>query len=76
MLFILNHSIAILLPDFNLFITSEIVFAQAEIVLPSAKLWIEADSMKKKMSLIEKSNRNGQTIEPCGTPEMIFSKLL
>ena len=31
--------------------------------------------MKKKRSLIEKSNRSGSTIEPCGTPE-IFSKLL
>ena len=52
------------------------VFAQAESVLSSAKLWIEEDSMKKKRSLIEKSNRSGPTFEPCGTPEMIFSKLL
>ena len=52
------------------------MFAQAESVLSSAKLWIEEDSMKKKRSLIEKSNRSGPTIEPCGTPEMIFSKLL
>ena len=72
----MNHSIAILLSDFNLFIRSEIVFAQAESVLSSAKLWIEEDSMKKKRSLIEKSNRSGPTIEPCGTPVMIFSKLL
>ena len=50
--------------------------AQAESVLSSAKLWIEEDSMKKQRSLIEKSSRIGQTIEPCGTPEMIFSKLL
>ena len=40
-LFILNHSVAILLSDSNLFIRSEIVFAQAESVLSSAKLWIE-----------------------------------
>ena len=32
--------------------------------------------MKKKRSLIKKSNRSGPTIEPCGTPVMIFSKLL
>ena len=32
--------------------------------------------MKKKRSLTEKSNRSGPTIEPCGTPEMTFSKLL
>ena len=49
--------------------------AQAESVLSSAKLWIEEDSMKKQRSLIEKSSRIGQTIEPCGTLEMIFSKL-
>ena len=42
-LFILNHSIAILLSDSNLFIRSEIVFAQAASVLSSAKLWIEED---------------------------------
>ena len=59
---LLTHSIAILLSDSNLFIRSEIVFAQAEIVLFSAKLWIEEGSMKKKRSLIEKSNRNGPTI--------------
>ena len=52
------------------------MFAQAESVLSSANLWIEEDSMKKKRSLIEKSNKNGPIIEPCGTPEMIFSKLL
>ena len=67
---------AILLSDSNLFTRSEIAFAQAESVLSSAKLWIEEDSMKKKRSLIEKSNRSGPTIEPCGTPVMIFSKLL
>ena len=69
-LFILNHSIAML------FTRSEIVFAQAAIVLSSAKLWIGEGSMKKKRSLIQKSNRSGPTIEPCGTPVMIFSKLL
>ena len=52
------------------------MFVQAESVLSSAKLWIVEDSMKKKRSLIEKSNRSGPTIEPFGTPEMIFSKLL
>ena len=67
---------AILLSDSNLFTRSEIAFAQAESVLSSAKLWIEEDSMKKKRSLIEKSNRSGPTIEPCDTPEIIFLKLL
>ena len=75
-LYILNLSKVIILFDSNLFIRSEIVCAQAESVLSSAKLWIEEDSMKKQRSLIEKSSRIGQTIEPCGTPEMIFSKLL
>ena len=58
-LFILKHSIAILLFDSNLFIRSEIVFAQTESLLSSAKLWIEEVSLKKKKSLIEKSNRSG-----------------
>ena len=47
-LFILNHSIAILLSDSNSFIRSEIVFAQAESVLSSVKLWTEEDLIKKK----------------------------
>ena len=46
-LFILKHSITILLSDSNLFIRSGIVFAQAESVLSSSKLWIEEDSMSK-----------------------------
>ena len=46
--FILNHSIAILLSDSNLFIRSKIVFVQAECALSSAKLWIKEDSTKKK----------------------------
>ena len=52
------------------------MFSQAESVLSSAKLWIEEDSMKKKRLLIEKSNRSGPAIEPCGTPVMIFLKWL
>ena len=44
-------------------------------VLSSAKLWIEEDSMKKKRSLIEKSNRSGPTIEPCGTPVIDIFKV-
>ena len=75
-LFILNHSIAIFLSDSNLCIRSAIVFSEAEILLSLVKLWIEEDSMKKKGSLIKKSNRSGPTIETCGIPEMIFSKLL
>ena len=61
-LFILNHSIAILLPDSNPFIRSEIVIAKAESVLLSAILSIDEDSVKKKRLLIEKSNRNGPTM--------------
>ena len=72
----MNYSVAILLSDSNLFIRYEIVFAQKESVLSSAKLWIEEDSVKKKRLLIEKSNRSGPTTEPCGTAVMIFSKLL
>ena len=51
-LFILNHSIAILPSNSNLHIRFEIVFAQAESALSSPKLWSEEDSMKKKRSLI------------------------
>ena len=57
-------------------IRSEIVFAQAESILSPAKLWTEEDSMKKKRSLLEESNRSGPTIDPCGTPVMVFSKLV
>ena len=32
--------------------------------------------MKKTRSLIEKSNRSGPAIESCGTPVILFSKLL
>ena len=32
--------------------------------------------MKKKTSLIEKSNRSAPAMESCGTPAMIFLKLL
>ena len=73
-LFILNHSIAILSSNNNLFIRYEIVFAQEESALSSEKLWIEEDSLKKKRSLIE--NRSGRTIEHYCTAEVIFSKLL
>ena len=48
LLFILNHSEAILLSDYNLFTRSDIVFSQAESVLSSAKIWIDKESMKKK----------------------------
>ena len=54
--------VAILLSDSNFFIRSDNVFAQAESALSSAKLWIEEDSVKKKRSLIEKTNRSGPTI--------------
>ena len=40
-------------------------------VLPSAKLWIAAMSMKKSRSLIARLNKIGPSIEPCGTPEII-----
>ena len=52
------------------------MFAQEESVLSTAKLWTEEEPMNKKRSIIEKSNKSGSTIEPCGTPKMIFSKLL
>ena len=53
LLFILNHSEAILLSDYNLFTRSEIVFSQAESALSSAKIWIDEESMKKKGRQIE-----------------------
>ena len=52
------------------------MFTQKESVLSTAKLWIEKESMKKKRSLIEKSNRSGPSTKPCGTPKKIFSELL
>ena len=70
--FILSHSIAILLSFSNLLIRSEIVVALAESALSSAKLWVEKDSIKKKRSLIEKLNRSGPTIDPCGTSKKLL----
>ena len=67
---------AISLSESDLLIISEIVFAQAESVLSSAKLWTEEDPVNKKVFFFVKSNRSGPTVEPCCTPEMIFSKFL
>ena len=44
---------------------------EADRVLSSAKLCIEATSMKKNKSLIERLNKIGPSIDPCGTPEII-----
>ena len=61
-----------LLSDSNVSINLEIVFLQADRVLSSAKMCIEAILMKKNESLTERLNKIGPSIEPCGTPEMIL----
>ena len=40
-------------------------------VLLSSKFCMEAISMKKNKSLIERLSETGPSIEPCGTPEII-----
>ena len=62
---------AILLSDSNVPINLESVSPQADRVLSSAKLCIEAISIKKNTSLMERLNKIGPSIEPCGTPEII-----
>ena len=69
--FFVNQSMAILLSDSNVPINLESVSPQAHRVLSSAKLCIEAISMKKNKSLMERLNKIGPSIEPCGTPEII-----
>ena len=49
--FFVNHLIAMLLSDSNVQINLENISPQADIVLSSAKLCIEAISMKKNKSL-------------------------
>ena len=71
MSFFVNQSMAILLLDSNVPINLESVPPPADRVLSSAKLWIEAISMKKNKSLMERLNKIGLSIEPCGTPEII-----
>ena len=63
---------AILLSDSNVPINFESVSPQAGRVLSSEKLWIEAILMKKKKSLMDRLNKIGSSIEPCGTPEIIL----
>ena len=63
--FFVNQSLAILLSDSNVPINLESVSPQAHRVLSSAKLCIEAISMKKNKSLTERLNKIGPSIEPC-----------
>ena len=49
----------------------ETVTPQTDKVLSSAKLWIEAISMKKRKSLSGRLNKVGPSTEPSGTPEII-----
>ena len=60
-----------LLSDSNALINLETGLLQADRVLSSLKLCIEAISMKKNKSLIKNLNKTGQSIEPYGTTEMI-----
>ena len=69
--FFVNQSKAILLSNSNVSINLETVSPQADRVLSSEKLCIEAISMKKNKSSIERVNKIGPNIEPSGTPEMI-----
>ena len=55
----------------NVLINSETVSPQAGIVHSSAKLCIEAISMKENKSLIGSLNKIGPSIEPCGIQEVI-----
>ena len=45
--------------------------SQLYIVLPSAKLYMFIMSRKRKRSLINKWNKSGPKLDPCGTPLII-----
>ena len=55
----------------NVSINLETVCPQADRVLSSAKVWIEAIPIKKNKSLIEGLKKIGSSIESYGTPETI-----
>ena len=55
----------------NVLINLETVSPQADRVYSSAKLCIEAISMKGSKSLIGSLNKIGPSIEPCGIQEVI-----
>ena len=65
-----------LLSDSDMPINLETFSPQIDRVLSSAKLCIEAISVKKNKSLIKRSNKIDQRVEPCGTPEIISSQSL
>ena len=60
-----------ILSDSNGSINVEIISHQADRVLSSAKLCIEAILMRKNKSLIERLKKAGPSIEPCGAPKII-----
>ena len=57
--------------NYNVVINLETVSPQADRVYSSAKLCIEAISMKGNKSLIGSLNKIGPSIEPCGIQEVI-----
>ena len=57
-------------------INSNIVSAKADNVLSLAKLWSEALDTRKNKSFIDRLKNIGPNIEPWGTPDIIFWKLL
>ena len=73
---ILKQFIAILLSDSRILIRFFIVSAKLERALFSAKLWAESANIKKEESLKKMINQIGPTIELCGTPDVISSKVL
>ena len=72
----LNQFIAVSLSGSRILIRFSIVLSNLERVLSSAKLRAEATNIKWKKSLKKMLNKIGPTIEPCGTPDIISSRVL
>ena len=75
-LLLVKQSITKLLWVSKMLTKSNAMLAQTLKVPSSAKLWRIAIVIKNNKSFIAKLKRSGPRIEPCVTPEMIFSKEL
>ena len=71
-LLFLNQLIIISNSDCKVFFNSAIAFPEADKVLSSAKLYLDAIETKKKKWFLEKLNRIDPVMKPWWTPEIMF----
>ena len=70
-----NHLLATLHSDYNVCFKLSIVFAILLKLLSSAMFWTDAVKISNRKSLKNRLNKVGPTIDPLGTPDIIFCKL-